>query len=119
MKIAGIRVLENSISINAGLKARLDTAVSVSSLNSKREVLRLNPKGTRGLAAQSIPELLLYFWYSSLYIRLSHSLTACHACFSTVDAADQTQADLLCCMAEKWNNPHAELFSEIISCCET
>lgn len=59
MKTARIRGLENSISINAAFKARLDIAVSVFSLNSKSEVLKLNPKGTQGLAAQSIHESLL------------------------------------------------------------
>ena len=61
MKTAGIRALENSISINAGFKARLDTAVSVSSLNGKTEVLKLSPEGARGLAAQSIHESPLCF----------------------------------------------------------
>lgn len=54
MKTAGIRALENSISINAGFKARLDTAVSASSFSCKREVLRLSLKRTCRLAAQSI-----------------------------------------------------------------
>lgn len=62
MKTAGIGVLGNSISINAGFKAGLDIAVSVSSLSCKREVLRLSPWRTQGLATQSIHESPLCFW---------------------------------------------------------
>lgn len=100
MKTAGIRALENSISINAGFKARLDTAVSVSSLNGKTEVLKLSPKGTQGLAAQSIHESPLCFSAfgsplptPSSPLSFSLSLAVCHVCFSTAGSADQTQVD--------------------------
>lgn len=97
LKTAGIRALENSISINAGFKARLDTAVSVSSSSGKTEVLKLSPKGTRGLAAQSIHESPLCFSaFSTPLSTLSSpppSLAVCHVCSSTAGSADQTQAD--------------------------
>ncbi len=94
MKTAGIRASENSISINAGFKARLDTAVSVSSLNGKTEVLKLSPKGTRGLAAQSIHELPLCFSAFGTALSPVSPPSLSVMCVSLQQfSADQTQAD--------------------------
>lgn len=80
MKTAGIRALENSISINAGFKVRLDIEVSVFSLSSKREVLKFNLKGTQGLAARSIHESLL----CSSVVCFSADQTGDNQCFAEV-----------------------------------
>lgn len=111
MKTAAVGLLENSISINAGFKARLDAAVSVSFSNGRTEVLKLSPEGGKGLAAQSIHESSPCFSAFSAPSILLHPPPCCLSCVS-LQLHLLIKVKLECCEAEMRNNPPTLSFTE-------